>query len=234
MQIASFIEHSFLDPTATLADLERVCNEAMQFNFAAICVPPLFVKKAKVLSTGSNLKIATVVGFPFGYNVIEAKVAETVLAIVDGADEINMMINMLALKNNDWQWLAKEINTILTVVRKAGKIIKVIIEAGLLTREEIIACCDIYGAAGIDYIQTSTGYCDKVMSLETFLLIRKHLADPIQLKHGDAIDTVSLNTWISAGANRIVCKDPVIAVKRIANDTGGMIFDNEHANKNLT
>lgn len=227
MEIASFIEYSFLTPTATVADIEAVCKEAVQYKFAAVCLPPMFVKKAKALTTESNVKIATVIGFPFGYNAIEAKVAEAVLAIVDGADEINMMINLVALKNKDWQYLAKEINTILTVVRKAGKRIKVIIEAGLLTNEEIIACCDIYGAAAVDYIQTSTGYSEKLTSIETFTLIRTHLANAIQLKYGDATDAVSLNKWIDAGANRIVCKDPVKAVKAM----DGIIFDNEQVIK---
>ncbi len=215
MEIASSIEHSFLSQTATMADIERVCQEAIQYKFAAVCVPPMFVKKAKALTNGTHIKIATVIGFPFGYNAIEAKVAEAVLAIVDGADEINMMINLVALKNNDWQWLAKEINTILTVVRKADKIIKVIIEAGSLSNEEIIACCDIYGAAAVDYIQTATGYYATPVSIETFTLIRTHLANAIQIKHGDAIDAVSLNKW--SGANRIVCKDPVEAVKALSN-----------------
>ncbi|MEO8772063.1 MAG: deoxyribose-phosphate aldolase [Ferruginibacter sp.] len=200
----SFIEHSFLSPITTIADIERICNEAMQSKFAAVCIPPMFVKKAKAFFTGSNVKIATVTGFPFGYNAIEAKLAETVLAIVDGADEINMMINLVALKNKDWQYLAKEINTILTVVRKSEKTIKVIIEAALLTKEEIITCCDIYGAAAVDFIQLSSGYAEKTTTIETLKLIRTHLANAIQLKVGDVIDDAVANEWIEAGANRIV------------------------------
>ena len=207
MDTASFIEHSFLSPTATMADIERICQEAMQNKFAAVCIPPMFVKKAKALLTESNIKIATVTGFPFGYNAIEAKLAETVLAIVDGADEINMMINLVAVKNKDWQYLAKEINTILTVIRKSEKTIKVIIEAGLLTNEEIITCCDIYGAASVDFIQVSSGYAEKIITIEKLKLIRTHLANAIQLKAGDAIDPFSVNEWIEAGVNRIVCKN---------------------------
>ena len=207
MERASFIEHSFLSPTTTMADIERICKDAIQHKFAAVCIPPMFVKKVKALLAGSNVKTATVTGFPFGYNAIEAKLAETVLAIVDGVDEINMMINLVALKNEDWQYLAKEINTILTVVRKSERVIKVIIEAALLTHEEIITCCDIYGAAGVDYIQVSSGYAEKITTIETLKLIRTHLAGAIQLKSGDAIDPFSVNEWIEAGANRIVCKN---------------------------
>src|SRR5690349_19048300 len=98
MNIASVIEHSFLKPTATIADIERICNEAKENAFRAVCVPPLFVKKAKEFLSGGKIKLATVIGFPFGYSAIEAKLAETVLAIVDGADEIDIMINTAALK----------------------------------------------------------------------------------------------------------------------------------------
>ncbi|MEO6671489.1 MAG: deoxyribose-phosphate aldolase [Ferruginibacter sp.] len=213
MALASFIEHSCLSPTTTVADIERVCNEAMQYQFAGVCIPPMFVKKAKALLAGSSVKVATVTGFPFGYSAIEAKLAETVLAIVDGADEINMMINLVALKNSDWQYLAKEINMVLTVIRKPEKKIKVIIEAALLTNEEIIACCDIYGAAAVDFIQASSGYTEKQITLETFKLIRLHLSNAIQLKSGDELDAASINEWIELGADRIVCKDPVHALK---------------------
>jgi deoxyribose-phosphate aldolase len=93
MNISSYIDHTVLKPTTTIADVEKLCAEAMQYNFAAVCVPPLFVKKAKGLTGGSNVKVATVIGFPFGYSAIEAKVAEIILAILDGADELDMVIN---------------------------------------------------------------------------------------------------------------------------------------------
>lgn len=233
METASFIEHSFLSPTATMADIERICHEAVSYKFAAVCVPPMFVKNAKTLTAGSTVKVATVIGFPFGYNAIEAKLAETVLAIVDGADELNMMINLVALKNKDWQYLAKEINTVLTIVRKRGKIIKVIIEAGLLTNEEIITCCDIYGAAAVDFIQVSTGYSEPPVTMETLKLIRRHLANAVQLKSGDGIDALSLNKMIAAGINRMGCKDPVETFKAMNAKMDGMIFDNKYSDKNL-
>jgi deoxyribose-phosphate aldolase len=232
MESASFIEHRFLSATTTLADVELLCHEAVKYHFAAVCVPPMFVKKAKELTAGTNVKTATVIGFPFGYNAIEAKLAETVLAIVDGADELNMLINLVALKNKDWQYLAKEINTILTVIRKSGKLIKVIIEAGLLSDEEIIACCDIYGAAGVDFIQTSTGYADNLVDLQRLMFIRSHLADAVKIMAGDAVDATVVNDWMAAGTARITCIDPVQAVLKNATLPGEMIFENEHHHKN--
>ncbi|MEO8861133.1 MAG: 2-deoxyribose-5-phosphate aldolase, partial [Ginsengibacter sp.] len=113
MNIAQYIDHTILKPTTLLYDIEKVCSEALEYQFAAVCVPPLFVKKAKELVVNPSIKIATVIGFPFGYNAIEAKVAEIILAMVDGADELDMVVNISAIKNNDWNFIANEINTIL-------------------------------------------------------------------------------------------------------------------------
>jgi deoxyribose-phosphate aldolase len=232
MESASFIEHRFLSATTTLADVELLCHEAAKYHFAAVCVPPMFVKKAKELTAGTSVKTATVIGFPFGYNAIEAKLAETVLAIVDGADELSMVINLVALKNKDWQYLAKEINTILAVIRKSGKLIKVIIEAGLLNDEEIIACCDIYGAAGVDFIQTSTGYADKLVDLKRLMFIRSHLADAVKIMAGDPVDAKVVNDWIAAGAVRITRAGPEQEVYKKVAVQDGLIFKNEDHNKN--
>jgi len=155
----------------------------VQYRFAAVCIPPLFVKKAGDLLAGSAIKVATVIGFPFGYSAIEAKVAEIVLAIVDGADELDIVINISAIKNNDWNFIANEINTIMPIIKSRNKIIKVIIESGVLSDDEIIRCCDIYGAAGVDFIKTSTGYAEKGASVRAVALIRQHLADHHPQRH---------------------------------------------------
>src|SRR6476469_6590677 len=158
MNLASYIDHTVLRPTTLVSDVEKICKEATDNKFAAVCIPPLYVKHAKQFLAGSNVRIATVIGFPFGYSAIEAKVAEIVLAIIDGADELDMVINISAIKNNDWNFIASEINTIMPLIKSKNKIIKVIIESGILTDSEIIKCCDMYGAAGVDYVKTSTGY----------------------------------------------------------------------------
>src|ERR1700712_5791085 len=182
MNIASYIDHTILKQTTTVPDVEKICAEAIHYQFAAVCVPPLFVKKATEMLKDSPVKVATVIGFPFGYSAIEAKVAETILAIIDGSDELDVVVNISAIKNNDWQFLANEIGTILPIVKNKNKVIKVIIETGVLTDEEIIKCCDLYGAAGVDYLKTSTGYAEKGATVEAVSLLRRHLAGHIRIK----------------------------------------------------
>jgi deoxyribose-phosphate aldolase len=204
MQLNSYIDHTVLKPTTLLSDVERICKEATDNQFAAVCVPPLFVKKAKELTTGSGVKVATVIGFPFGYSAVEAKIAEILLAIVDGADELDMVINIAALKNNDWQYLANEITHVMNIITAKNKILKVIIETGILTDDEIIKCCDIYGVAGVHFMKTSTGYAEKGATIEAVKLLRKHLADSIQIKASGGIKTKEFALQlIEAGATRI-------------------------------
>ncbi len=217
MNIAEYIDHTVLKPTTTLEDVEKLCEEAVSYQFAAVCVPPLFVKKAKAILNNSSTKVATVIGFPFGYSAIEAKVAEVVLAIIDGADELDVVINISAIKNNDWQFLANEINAILPIIKNKNKIIKVIIESGILTEEEIIKCCDLYGAAGVDFMKTSTGYAEKGASLEAVKLMRKHLADNVLIKASGGIKNfIFAKQLIQAGANRIGCSSSVAIINEAA------------------
>lgn len=214
MNIAPYIDHTVLKQATTIGDVEKVCKEAVEYGFAAVCLPPLYVKKAKEFLTGSSIKVATVIGFPFGYCAIEAKVAEIILAIVDGADELDMVVNISAIKNADWTFLANEINTVLPIVRNKNKVIKVIIESGILTDDEIIKCCDIYGAAGVDYVKTSTGFAEKGASIHDVKLIRAHLADAIKIKASGGIRSYSFaKELINAGANRLGCSASVEIVE---------------------
>lgn len=214
MKIAHYIDHTLLKQTTTLAEIETLCKEATEHGFAAVCVPPLYVKKAKEFLQNTEVKVATVIGFPLGYSAIEAKVAEIVLAIVDGADELDMVANISAIKNNDWTFIGNEINTIMPIVKSKNKIIKVIIESGVLTDEEIIKCCDIYGAAGVDYVKTSTGFADKGASIHDVKLIRAHLSDSVKIKASGGIRSYSFaKELINAGANRIGCSASIEIVK---------------------
>ena len=214
MNIAEYIDHTVLKPTTTVKDVEKLCEEAAQYQFAAVCVPPLFVKKAKEFLSGSSTKVATVIGFPFGYSAIEAKVAEVILAIIDGADELDVVINISAIKNNDWQFLANEINAILPIIKNKNKVIKVIIESGILTDEEIIKCCDLYGAAGVDFMKTSTGYAEKGASVEAVKLMRKHLADNVLIKASGGIKNfVFAKQLIEAGSNRLGCSSSITIIQ---------------------
>ena len=218
MNIAKYIDHTLLKPTTTLLEIENLSKEALQYGFAAVCVPPLFVKKAKELTNNSAIKVATVIGFPLGYSAIEAKVAEIVLAMVDGADELDMVINISAIKNSDWNFIANEINTIIPIIKNRDKVIKVIIESGVLTDDEIIKCCDIYGAAGVDYVKTSTGYAEKGATLHAVKLIRTHLADQVKIKASGGIKSFEFaKQLIDAGADRLGCSSSVQIVKESLN-----------------
>jgi deoxyribose-phosphate aldolase len=196
-----------------VADIENLCAEAKQYDFAAVCVPPNFVKLAKEKVAGSTVQVATVIGFPFGYSATEAKIAEIILAMVDGADELDVVANISAIKNGDWSAIADEINHIMPIIRSKNKLVKIIIESGVLTDDEIIKCCDIYGIAGIDYLKTSTGYAEKGASVEAVKLFRKHLPDQVQIKASGGIrDYATAQLMIDAGATRIGCSAGVAIV----------------------
>lgn len=217
MNIASCIDHSFLSPIATVAEIEKTCIEAREYGFRAVCVPPLFVSKVKGFLEGSNVRLATVTGFPFGYSAVEAKLAETVLAIVDGADEIDMVINIAALKNADWQYLAKEVNSIFPVIKSKGKAMKLILETAFLNETEIMTCCDIFGAAGVDWIKTSTGCRQEVVKAETIGLLRKHLADAVRINAGIAeMNYAEARKLLDAGASVVSPINSIQIVKEAA------------------
>lgn len=213
MPLNKYIDHTILKPTCLVADIEKLCAEAKQYDFAAVCVPPNFVKLAKEKLAGSTVQVATVIGFPFGYSATEAKIAEIILAMVDGADELDVVANIAAIKNGDWTAIADEINHIMPIIRSKNKLVKIIIESGVLTDDEIIKCCDIYGIAGIDYLKTSTGYAEKGASVEAVKLFRKHLPDQVQIKASGGIrDYAAAKLMIEAGATRIGCSAGVAIV----------------------
>ncbi|GEP94425.1 deoxyribose-phosphate aldolase [Chitinophaga cymbidii] len=204
MQLNRYIDHTILKPTTTLEDIKKLCMEAVEYDFAAVCVPPPFVKLAKSFVGSTHTKTATVIGFPFGYSAIEAKVAESVLAIIDEADELDMVANILAIRNGDWAYLEKEIATIMPIIRNKQRVIKVIIESGILLEEEIIRCCELYARHGVDFVKTSTGYAEKGASVEAVQLMRKHLPANIQIKASGGIRTFAFaEELVNAGATRI-------------------------------
>jgi len=214
MQLNHLIDHTLLKPTALVSDIEQLCQEAVTYQFAAVCIPPPFVKLAKEKLASNEIKVATVIGFPFGYSAVEAKIAESVLAIVDGVDELDVVASIVAIKNHDWTYLANEINHLLPVIRNKNKIIKIIIESGVLTDQEIITCCDIYGAAGIDFLKTSTGYAEKGATEEAVRLFRQHLPAAVKIKASGGIrDYQQAVAMVRAGADRLGCSASVAIVK---------------------
>jgi deoxyribose-phosphate aldolase len=208
--LAPLIDHTILKPGILLADIDRICREAVEHKFASVCIPPLFVKHAKEKVSGSSVKVATVIGFPFGYCAVEAKIAEVVLAMVDGADELDVVINFTAVKNKDWALVANEINHLMAIIKSKGKTIKTIIESGILSHEEIIKCCDLYGAAGVDFVKTSTGYAEKGASVEAVSLMRLHLPDHVAIKASGGIKTFAFaKELVEAGASRLGCSSSI-------------------------
>jgi deoxyribose-phosphate aldolase len=213
MSVASYIDHTILKPTCTIADIEQLCAEAIEYGFAAVCVPPYYVAKAAKLLQGSDIQVATVIGFPFGYSATAAKLKEIEQAIADGATELDMVHNLAALKNKDYDYLVQEMEACTTVIHAAGKIIKVIVESGELKDEEITTCCELYAPIGIDYMKTSTGYASSGASLHAVQLMRSHLPATIHIKASGGIrDYAFAQQLIAAGADRLGCSASVAIV----------------------
>jgi deoxyribose-phosphate aldolase len=215
MKLNQYIDHTILKPTTLIADVEKLCAEAKEYAFAAVCVPPPFVKLSKALLLGSGVKVATVIGFPFGYSAVEAKLAEILLAMVDGADELDVVSNIVAIKNNDWQLVSNEINHIMPIVKSKGRVIKVIVESGVLNEDELLKCCELYGAAGIDYLKTSTGYAEVGATVEVVKALRRNLPAHVKIKASGGIRTYEFaKHLIDAGATRLGCSASVAIVKQ--------------------
>lgn len=220
MSLAQYIDHTILKPTTTLADIEKVCAEAIEYGFAAVCVPPYYVSDAAARLHGAAPKVATVIGFPFGYSHYNAKIAETEQAIADGADEIDLVMHLAAFKNNDMAYLETEISAIL-VARKHAKL-KVIVESGILSEEELLRVIDLYRHYPIDFMKTSTGYAEKGATLEAVRTMREKLPAKIQIKASGGIrDHVFARQLVDAGATRLGCSASVAIVKGEDGQTGG-------------
>jgi deoxyribose-phosphate aldolase len=214
MSIAKYIDHTILKPNTSSAEIKKLCDEATQYEFAAVCIAPYFVSNASQLLRGSKIKVATVVGFPFGYSHYTAKLAEAEQAIIDGADELDMVMNIAAFKENDYDHLKKEAEAIVSIKQKKRVTIKIILETGLLNNEEIIQCCNLYKDFAVDFLKTSTGYAEKGASVEAIALMRTHLPKHIQIKASGGIRNFQFAAaLLEAGATRLGCSASVSIVK---------------------
>ena len=213
--LASYIDHTILKPTTTHIEISRICKETREYGFAAVCVPPPFVGMARQ----SGVRVATVIGFPFGYSVTSAKLAEVAQALSDGADELDVVVNLIHLKAGDWAALEAEMREIVLLIHGAGRLVKVIIESGVLTDEEIIRCCSVYGGIGVDFLKTSTGYAEKGATVEAVRLMRQHLPAGIRIKASGGIRTYAFaRELVEAGADRLGCSASVEIVKGEASE----------------
>ena len=223
INLASHIDHTILKPTTTHIEIEKICKEAIEWGFAAVCVPPPMVVEAVGLVKG-GVKVATVIGFPFGYSTVRAKLAEVDQAIADGADELDIVINLIELKEGNWAALEEEMKVLTERAHAAGKLVKVIIESGVLTDEEIIRCCQIYARVGVDFLKTSTGYAATGATIAAVRLMRQHLPAGIRIKASGGIrDAVFARELIAAGADRLGCSASVEIVRQ-AGEEGNQDF----------
>lgn len=199
--ILSHVDHTLLAQTATWPQIKALIDDAIAYSTASVCIPPSFVKKAKEYA-GEKMKICTVIGFPNGYSIPEIKAEEAALAVRDGADEIDMVINLGFVKEGDFDSVLEEIK----LVRRAteGKILKVIIETCLLSEEEKIRLCQIVGDSGADYIKTSTGFSTGGATEEDIRLFAKHVKKPLLIKAAGGIKTIEdAELFLSLGADRL-------------------------------
>jgi deoxyribose-phosphate aldolase len=202
--LASYIDHTALKQSTTASDIDKLCVEASSSEFMAVCVPPKYIAGAKRLLENSNVKVATVISFPMGYNATHVKLKEIKDAILMGADELDMVIDLCALKSGDWQHLEKEIELCLQPARDANKVMKLIVESGLLTNTELIACCELYRQYDIQFMKTSTGFSEAGASVNAVQIMRQHLPENIGIKASGGIRTYAFaKELIDAGATRI-------------------------------
>ena len=211
--IASFIDHTALKPDTTLEQIEKLCHEAIEYGFASVCVNPCYVAHCHRILKTSDVKVCTVIGFPLGANTIATKEAETVEAVKNGATEVDMVINVGAIKSGDYE-LVK--NDIAAVVKAAGDsaIVKVILETCLLTDEEKIAACKMCKEAGAHFVKTSTGFSTGGATIEDIRLMRQAVGPDLGVKASGGIrDYKTARAMVDAGASRIGASASIAIVK---------------------
>lgn len=202
MNLNEYIDHTNLSKTATVEDIIKLCEEALEYHFPTVCVSPYYVKAASEYLKGSTTEVCTVIGFPNGYQTEAVKQYEAIDAIQNGAKEIDMVININALKNKDYDYVKNEIETIRDSID--GKVLKVIIETCLLTDEEIIKMTEICNETFVNFIKTSTGFDKEGATLHDVELINKHKNEVLEIKASGGIkNEKDALMFIEAGATRI-------------------------------
>jgi deoxyribose-phosphate aldolase len=202
--INTYIEHTNLNPLLTSADVEKLVAEAQTHQFVGVCLPPFWVKKAKRDIGNHATKLVTVIGFPLAYQRTEAKLQEISLAIQDGADELDMVLNLSCIKTGTHFWAKAEVARCAKLCHEANKLLKVIIETAYLTAEEIVFCSKLCQDAGADFIKTSTGFAPSGAKVEDIRLMRSVLAPETGIKASGGIKTIAqAEAMVAAGADRI-------------------------------
>lgn len=204
-ELAQMIDSTLVRAIATKSEVEKLCKEAIKYGFCCAVVNPIYVKFAAKVLEGSNVKVCSTVGFPFGVSLPEIKALEALKAVEDGAEELDMVINMSALKSGDYEAVKRDIAAVVDVKRVSKEIVvKVIIETAYLTREEKIIACKLVKEAGADFVKTSTGFFGKGATVEDVKLMRQTVGKNFGVKAAGGIRTYAdALAMIGAGANRI-------------------------------
>ena len=210
-EILKHVDHTLLKPVATWEDIQKICDESIEYKTASICIPACYISRINE-KYGDKVNICTVVGFPLGYSTTEAKVLEAKQAIKNGANEIDMVINISDVKNGDYDKVTAEIKAIKEAV--GDKILKVIIETCFLTEEEKIAMCKSVTDAKADYIKTSTGFGTAGATIEDIKLFKQHIGPDVKIKAAGGVKTVEdLEMFINEGCERIGTSSAINLIK---------------------
>ncbi len=202
MNVNKLIDHTLLKPDAKEADIKKLCSEARHYDFMSVCVNPGFVKLAASELKGSDVKVCTVIGFPLGANTVETKCFEATNVVENGADEVDMVINISKAKDHDYGYLVDEISRIKAACK--GRLLKVIIESCLLDDDEIVNVCLAAKKAGADFVKTSTGFSKGGATTHAVSLMRKTVGQEMGVKASGGVHNLQeLNDMVAAGASRI-------------------------------
>lgn len=214
-ELAKMIDSTVVKATATKSEVEKLCKEAVQYGLGCVCVNPIYVKLAATLLKGSNVKVCSTIAFPFGVTLPEIKALEAVKAVENGAEELDMVINLSTMKSGDYEAVKRDIAAVVDVKRLSKKIVvKVIIETAYLTNEEKIIACELVEEAGADFVKTSTGLFGKGATVEDVGLMRQTVGPDMGVKAAGGVRTYAdAVAMIEAGANRIGTSTAVAIVK---------------------
>jgi len=215
---AAMIDHTLLKAEATKNEITKICEEALKYEFASVCVNPTWVNYSSELLAGSNVKVCTVIGFPLGTTTSEVKAFETSNAIENGAQEIDMVINIGALKDKNYDLVLNDIKAVVTAAD--GTLVKVIIETALLTDEEKVKACELSVEAGADFVKTSTGFSTGGATAEDVALMRKTVGPEIGVKASGGVRSLEdMQKMIEAGATRIGASSGVAIMNGLISDS---------------
>ncbi len=222
VDLAKYIDHTALKPETTADAIDELCREAEQYHFASVCVNPAWVKRAATNLRGSDVKVCSVIGFPLGASTAEIKAMETRRAIRDGAREVDMVINVGALKSGDHQTVLTDIEKVVDSAHEAGAIVKVILETSLLTDEEKVIASSLAKRAKADFVKTSTGFSGGGATVYDVALMRETVGPEMGVKASGGVRTASdVEDMIAAGATRIGASAGVQIVSADEGDRGG-------------